>query len=138
MRAMVLERLREPLALRVRPTPEPGPGEVRIAIEACAVCRTDLHVVDGELPDPTLPIVPGHQIAGVIDAVGPCVTALAIGDRAGVPWLGFACGTCAYCTTGRENLCRGARFTGFHRDGGFAEACAAGASGSMGSAPPAI
>jgi propanol-preferring alcohol dehydrogenase len=122
---MVLEHLREPLALRVRPTPAPGPGEVRIAIQACAVCRTDLHVVDGELPDSTLPIVPGHQIAGVIDAVGPGVTALAIGDRAGVPWLGFACGTCAYCTAGRENLCRGARFTGFHRDGGFAEACIA-------------
>jgi propanol-preferring alcohol dehydrogenase len=125
MRAMVLERLGAPLVLRERPTPAPGPGEVRIAIEACAVCRTDLHVVDGELPDPTLPIVPGHQIAGVIDAIGAGVTTHAVGDRAGVPWLGFACGTCAYCTTERENLCRAARFTGFHRDGGFAEACIA-------------
>jgi alcohol dehydrogenase, propanol-preferring len=122
MRAMVLERLREPLVLRDRALPEPRPGEVRIAIEACAVCRTDLHVVDGELPDPQLPIVPGHQIAGVIDAVGAGVTSLALGDRVGAPWLGYACGACAYCTTDRENLCRAARFTGYQRDGGFADA----------------
>jgi propanol-preferring alcohol dehydrogenase len=122
---MVLERLHEPLLLRERPLPVPGRGEVRIAIDACAVCRTDLHVVDGELPDPTLPIVPGHQIAGVIDALGPGVTALAIGDRVGVPWLGGACGACSYCTTGRENLCRAATFTGYQRDGGFADACIA-------------
>lgn len=125
MRAMVLEHLHEPLVLRERPRPEPGPGEVRIAIDACAVCRTDLHVVDGELPDPTLPIVPGHQIAGRIEALGPGVTTWRVGDPVGVPWLGAACGTCKYCTTGRENLCPQATFTGFRRDGGFAEACIA-------------
>jgi propanol-preferring alcohol dehydrogenase len=125
MRAMVLERLREPLVLHERPLPEPGPSDVRIAIEACAVCRTDLHVVDGELPDPRLPIVPGHQIAGTIEAIGSAVTGLRIGDRVGVPWLGWTCGSCAYCTTGRENLCPSASFTGFRRDGGFADACVA-------------
>lgn len=125
MRAMILEALGTPLVLRERPRPEPGPGEVRIAIEACAVCRTDLHVVDGELPDPVLPIVPGHQIAGVVEALGAGVTGLALGDRVGVPWLGGTCGACAYCTSERENLCRAARFTGFRRDGGFADACVA-------------
>jgi propanol-preferring alcohol dehydrogenase len=125
MRAMVLERLREPLVLRQRRVPEPGPGELRIAVEACAVCRTDLHVVDGELPNPTLPIVPGHQIAGVVDKLGPGVTGFAAGDRVGVPWLGSTCGACAYCASDRENLCRAASFTGFRRDGGFAEACIA-------------
>lgn len=125
MRAMVLERLREPLVLRERKNPSPADGEVCIAIEACAVCRTDLHVVDGELPDPTLPIIPGHQIAGVIDAVGAGVTSLAVGDRVGVPWLGSTCGACDYCTTDRENLCRAAKFTGYQRDGGFADACVA-------------
>jgi propanol-preferring alcohol dehydrogenase len=122
---MVLERLRAPLVLRERPQPEPLRGEVRIAIDACAVCRTDLHVVDGELSDTGLPIVPGHQIAGVIDATGEGVTSFAIGDRVGVPWLGSTCGACAYCTSERENLCRRARFTGYHRDGGFADACIA-------------
>lgn len=125
MRAMVLERLGEPLVLRDRPLPRPGPGEVRIAIEACAVCRTDLHVVDGELPDPILPIIPGHQIAGTVDELGPGVDGLQLGDRVGVPWLGGACGSCAYCTSDRENLCPTASFTGFRRDGGFAEACLA-------------
>jgi len=105
--------------------PEPGPGEVRIAIEACAVCRTDLHVVDGELPAPALPLVPGHQIAGTIAAIGDGVTGLALGDRVGVPWLGGACGTCGYCTTERENLCPTARLTGYQYDGGYAEACLA-------------
>jgi len=122
---MVLERMREPLVLRQRVAPSPGAGEVRIAIEACAVCRTDLHVVDGELSDPVLPIVPGHQIAGVVDDLGAGVTSFAIGDRVGVPWLGWTCGTCSYCTTDRENLCRAARFTGYKRDGGFADACIA-------------
>jgi propanol-preferring alcohol dehydrogenase len=89
------------------------------------VCRTDLHVVDGELPGPTLPIVPGHQIVGTVDALGSGVTALSVGDRVGLPWLGTACGVCSYCTSDRENLCRAARFTGFQRDGGFAEACVA-------------
>jgi propanol-preferring alcohol dehydrogenase len=125
MRAMVLEKIGSPLVLRERPLPEPGPGEVRLAIEACAVCRTDLHVVDGELPDPVLPIVPGHQIAGSIDAIGDGVRGLAIGDRVGVPWLGGACGACDFCRDGRENLCRAARFTGFRHDGGFADACLA-------------
>lgn len=122
---MVLEQLRTPLVLRERPRPEPGVGEVRIAIDACAVCRTDLHVVDGDLPDPTVPIVPGHQIAGTIDAVGRDVTGLHVGDRVGVPWLGSTCGHCEYCTSERENLCRAATFTGFRRDGGFADACIA-------------
>ena len=125
MRAMVLETLRQPLVLRERPLPAPGPGEIRIAVEACAVCRTDLHVVDGELPEPRLPIVPGHQIAGVVDALGEGVTTFAIGDRVGVPWLGQACGTCNACTSDRENLCRAARCTGYQYDGGFAEACLA-------------
>ncbi|HEX5059652.1 MAG TPA: zinc-dependent alcohol dehydrogenase family protein [Kofleriaceae bacterium] len=114
-----------PLVLRERAIPVPRENEVRIAIDACAVCRTDLHVIDGELPHPTLPIVPGHQIAGVIDAVGSGVTAFAIGDRVGVPWLGSTCGVCSYCATGRENLCRSALFTGYQRDGGFADACVA-------------
>jgi len=125
MRAMVLERTGAPLVLTERPAPSPARGEVRIAIEACAVCRTDLHVVDGELADPALPLVLGHQIAGTIDAIGDGVTAVAIGDRVGVPWLGSACGECGYCTSERENLCRAARFTGYQRDGGFADACLA-------------
>ncbi len=125
MRAMVLEQIGGPLVLRERPRPEPGPGEVRLAIEACAVCRTDLHVVDGELAEPRVPIIPGHQIVGAIDAVGEGVTSPTIGERVGVAWLGVTCGACAYCTTGRENLCRLARFTGYQRDGGFAEACIA-------------
>jgi propanol-preferring alcohol dehydrogenase len=122
---MVLERLRAPLVLRQRQLSPPGPGELRVAVDACAVCRTDLHVVDGELPDPVLPIVPGHQIAGVVEAVGAGVTAFAIGDRVGVPWLGWTCDTCSYCSSNRENLCRTARFTGYQRDGGFAERCVA-------------
>lgn len=125
MRAMVLERVHEPLVLRDRAALQPAVGEVRIKIEACAVCRTDLHVVDGELPDVAPPIVPGHQIVGVIDALGDAVLAHAVGDRVGVPWLGSTCGTCSYCTSERENLCRSARFTGYHRDGGFADACVA-------------
>lgn len=125
MRAMVLERSRSPLVLVERPRPTPGEGQVRVDIEACGVCRTDLHVVDGELPDPELPLVPGHQIAGIIGALGPGVAGLAIGDRVGVPWLGWTCGVCNYCTSGRENLCRRARFTGYQIDGGYAEACVA-------------
>lgn len=125
MRAMVLERLREPLVLRDRPLPQPARGEVRVAIEACAVCRTDLHVIDGELPDPVLPIVPGHQIAGTVDVIGEGVTGFTVGDRVGVPWLGWTCGSCSYCVGARENLCRKARFTGYQLDGGFADACVA-------------
>ncbi len=105
-----------------RPEPVPGPGEIRVRVDACGVCRTDLHVVDGELPDVRIPIVPGHEIVGVVDAVGPGVAEFAAGDRVGVPWLGYTCGTCEYCTTGRENLCPNAQFTGYTRDGGYAEA----------------
>src|SRR5262245_37979115 len=120
MRAMVLELPRTQLAARELVEPRPAAGQVRIDIEACAVCRTDLHVVDGELPDPKLPLIPGHQIAGTIAELGDGVTGLAPGDRVGVPWLGWTCGVCRYCTTGRENLCRKARFTGYQLDGGFA------------------
>jgi alcohol dehydrogenase, propanol-preferring len=125
MKAMVLEAVGKPLVLRELPVPAPGAGEVQLAVEACGVCRTDLHVVDGELPDPKLPLVPGHQIVGTVTALGAGVTTFALGDRVGVPWLGWTCGHCAYCTTERENLCRQARFTGYHRDGGYAEACVA-------------
>jgi alcohol dehydrogenase, propanol-preferring len=119
MRAMVLRQARERLAIDERPNPEPGPGEIRLRIEACGVCRTDLHVVDGELPDPKLPIVPGHEIVGRVDAVGDGV-ALQPGARVGVPWLGGADGVCPYCRSGRENLCDHPIFTGYTRDGGFA------------------
>jgi propanol-preferring alcohol dehydrogenase len=125
MRAMVLDRPRTPLVPRDLPIPEPGPGQIRIDVEACGVCRTDLHIVDGELAEPKLPLVLGHQIAGVVAVLGANVTGFAVGDRVGVPWLGWTCGRCSYCTTGRENLCRSARFTGYHLDGGFAEACVA-------------
>jgi propanol-preferring alcohol dehydrogenase len=122
---MVLERGRAPLVMRELPDPAPAPGELAIEIDACGVCRTDLHVVDGDLPDPKLPLVPGHQIVGRVRELGAGARGFAIGDRVGVPWLGWTCGACAYCTSGRENLCRTARFTGYHRDGGYAEACVA-------------
>jgi propanol-preferring alcohol dehydrogenase len=121
MRAMQLRKLREPLALADLPRPEPGPGQLRVRVSACAVCRTDLHVVDGELPDPVLPIVPGHEVVGVVDALGAGVRGPAPGTRVGIPWLGGTCGTCAYCARGRENLCDRAIFTGYQRDGGYAE-----------------
>lgn len=121
MRAMVLEEANRPLELEERPGPEPGPGEVRIRVRACGVCRTDLHIVDGELTDPHLPIVPGHQIVGRVVERGEGVEGLAVGDRVGVPWLGWTCGECWYCTHDKENLCERAEFTGYHRDGGFAE-----------------
>ncbi len=120
MRAMVLERLREPLKLVERPDPQPSAGEVRVRVAACGVCRTDLHVVDGELPDPKLPIIPGHEIVGRIDVVGSGVTDLDVGMRVGIPWLGRTCGHCEYCVSGRENLCDHPLFTGFTRDGGYA------------------
>jgi propanol-preferring alcohol dehydrogenase len=120
MHAMVLERPRAPLVMREREVPAPGPGEVLIAIAACGVCRTDLHVVDGELPDPALPLVPGHEIVGRVAALGADVAGLALGDRVGVPWLGFTCGVCPYCRAERENLCDRPRFTGYTRDGGYA------------------
>jgi propanol-preferring alcohol dehydrogenase len=120
MRAMVLTRIGGPLEPQTRPDPSPGPGEIRVRVEACAVCRTDLHVVDGELPDPRLPIVPGHEIVGIVDEVGAGVSTLAPGRRVGIPWLGHTCGHCSYCDAGRENLCDHPVFTGYSRDGGFA------------------
>ena len=120
MKAMVLHTVRQPLVLEERPAPEPGPNEIRVRVEACAVCRTDLHVVDGELPNPKLPIVPGHEIVGIVDAVGTEVDTLTRGTRVGVPWLAHTCGQCPYCRSGRENLCDRPLFTGYTRDGGFA------------------
>jgi propanol-preferring alcohol dehydrogenase len=120
MRAMVLERPMTPLVLRERPLPSPSGGEILIAIEACGVCRTDLHVVDGELPDAKLPVIPGHEIVGRVAALGPGVTGIAVGARVGVPWLGATCGVCDYCRQGRENLCDRPVFTGYTRDGGYA------------------
>jgi len=117
---MVLEKSREPLRYIERSDPRPGDGEVRIRVAACGVCRTDLHVVDGELPHPKLPLVPGHEIIGRIDEVGDHVKALEVGQRVGVPWLGKTCGECQYCRSGRENLCDRPLFTGYTRDGGYA------------------
>jgi alcohol dehydrogenase, propanol-preferring len=126
MRAMVLDAPGRPLRAADLPVPEPGPGQVRIRVAACGVCRTDLHVVDGELPDPALPVVPGHEVVGAVDAVGGGdVGALAPGARVGVPWLGWTCGACDYCRTGRENLCGAARFTGYTLPGGYADAIVA-------------
>jgi propanol-preferring alcohol dehydrogenase len=121
MRAMVLERPGRPLRAADLTDPDPGVGQVRIAVQACAVCRTDLHVVDGELTEPKLPLILGHEIVGTIDRVGPDVDRFAIGDRVGVPWLGATCGTCTYCDRGRENLCSEAQFTGYTLDGGYAD-----------------
>ncbi len=120
MRAMVLRRPGTPLVMEERPTPAPGPGELRLRVEACGVCRTDLHVVDGELPHPKLPIVPGHEIVGRVEALGPGVAGFSPGQRVGVPWLGHTCGCCAYCRSDRENLCDDPLFTGYTRDGGYA------------------
>jgi propanol-preferring alcohol dehydrogenase len=118
---MVLERPRSPLEPRDLPRPQPGAGELLIEVHVCGVCRTDLHVVDGELPDPKLPLVPGHQIVGRVAELGQGVVRHAVGDRVGVPWLGGTDGTCRYCRSGRENLCDNARFTGYQLDGGYAE-----------------
>jgi alcohol dehydrogenase, propanol-preferring len=119
MRAMVLRRPRERLLMEERPDPKPGPGQIRIRIEACGVCRTDLHVVDGELPDPKLPIVPGHEIVGRVESTGEGVD-LKLGARVGVAWLGHTDGTCPYCESERENLCDAPLFTGYTSDGGYA------------------
>jgi len=118
---MLLDRTRTPLRLAAVAVPEPGPGQVLIEVHACAVCRTDLHVVDAELPDPKLPLVPGHEIVGTVVAAGSGATRFAAGQRVGVPWLGWTCGECAYCRSGRENLCPRARFTGYQIDGGYAD-----------------
>jgi alcohol dehydrogenase, propanol-preferring len=120
MRAMVLEQPRTPLVPREREAPAPATGEILIEIAACGVCRTDLHVVDGELPNPKLPLVPGHEIVGRVAAMGAAVEGLAVSERVGVPWLGATCGICPYCRSGRENLCDRALFTGYTRDGGYA------------------
>lgn len=122
MRAMVLEAVGRPLRLVELPTPEePGPSQVVLRVQKCAVCRTDLHVRDGDLPDPKLPLVLGHEIVGVVEKVGEDVVGLEEGARVGVPWLGSTCGRCRFCRTGRENLCDDAQFTGYQIDGGFAE-----------------
>jgi propanol-preferring alcohol dehydrogenase len=118
---MVLEKPGEKLKQQDIPLHAPGTGEICIKVAACAVCRTDLHVVDGELPNPKLPIIPGHEIVGHVDALGSGVTQFQLGDRVGVPWLGWTCGVCEYCRRGEENLCPNARFTGYQIDGGFAE-----------------
>src|SRR5260370_32229127 len=121
MRAMVLEKAGKPLELRERPVPEPAAGEVLLKVLACAVCRTDLHVVDGELPEPKLPLIIGHEIVGRVARTGDAATRFSVGDRAGVPWLGWTDGKCFYCLAGNENLCVRARFTGYSLDGGYAE-----------------
>lgn len=118
---MVLERQGEPLRHAELPQPEPSPGEVLLSVAACGVCRTDLHIVDGELSEPKLPLVPGHQVVGTVSGLGEGAERFAKGDRVGVPWLGWACGECRYCVSGRENLCDRARFTGYDVDGGYAE-----------------
>jgi len=118
---MVLEKPRQPLVLRDVPKPNPARGQLLVHIRTCAVCRTDLHVVDGELPDPKLPLIPGHQIVGRIERIGDAVEGFAIGDRVGIPWLGWTDGECLYCRSNRENLCDRAGFTGYTIDGGYAE-----------------
>lgn len=120
MQAMVSHAPGVPLLLEERPDPLPGPGQIRVRVEACAVCRTDLHVIDGELPDIRYPIVPGHEIVGIVDKLGAGVATNTIGQRVGIAWLGNACGQCEYCRSGRENLCVAPVFTGYNRDGGFA------------------
>src|SRR5437763_470214 len=121
MRAMVLEKTKAPLALRDVPKPKAGKGQLLIRVSVCAVCRTDLHIVDGELPDPKLPLVLGHQTVGRVEQIGDNVDGFAIGDRVGIPWLGWTDGDCAYCRSNRENLCDRAKFTGYNIDGGYAE-----------------
>lgn len=125
MRAMVLDAPRQPLRERQCPNPAPGPGQVLVDVSVCGVCRTDLHVVDGDLTEPKLPIIPGHQVVGRVAGWGEGVTGFAVGDRVGIPWLGGSCGACDYCLRGQENLCDDSRYTGYQIDGGFAEQCVA-------------
>lgn len=125
MRAMVLHRAGQSLRLEERPAPEPGPGQVLVKVDACGVCRTDLHVVDGDLAHPRLPVIPGHEIVGRVASVGGGDVPFAIGARVGVPWLGWTCGACRFCRRGAENLCENARFTGYTLDGGYADYAAA-------------
>jgi propanol-preferring alcohol dehydrogenase len=121
LKALLLDGARRPLRTAEIARPDPGPGQVLLAVRACGVCRTDLHVLDGELPDPKLPLVLGHEIVGTVDGVGPDSERFTPGQRVGVPWLGWTCGVCRYCRSGRENLCDRARFTGYQLDGGYAE-----------------
>src|SRR5436309_11537387 len=121
MRAMILEKPKQPLQLRDASKRTPARGQLLVRIATCAVCRTDLHVVDGELPDPKLPLIPGHQVVGHVERIGDAVEGFAIGDRVGIPWLGWTDGDCPYCRFKRENLCDNARFTGYTIDGGYAE-----------------
>jgi propanol-preferring alcohol dehydrogenase len=125
MKAMVLERIspveERPLRLMELPDPSPGPGEIRVRISACGVCRTDLHVIEGDLAQHTLPIIPGHQAVGVVDVLGSGTSAFAAGDRVGIAWLRGTCGDCTYCVRGDENLCPDSRYTGYHEHGGYAE-----------------
>ncbi len=125
MHAMVLKRLRSPLEWTELPDRQPGPGEIRLRVSACGVCRTDLHVIDAELPHPQTPIIPGHEIVGRIDAMGSGVVGLSMGQRVGIPWLGHTCGVCPFCKMQRENLCDRPLFTGYTRDGGYATAAVA-------------
>ena len=122
MHAMLLKKIRTALEWTELADPQPGPGEIRVKVAACGVCRTDLHVVDGELPDPKVPIIPGHEIVGRIDLLGPGIEGLRVGERVGVPWLGHTCGVCSYCMGGQENLCDHPLFTGYTRNGGYATA----------------
>ncbi|MDH3859982.1 MAG: zinc-dependent alcohol dehydrogenase family protein [Gammaproteobacteria bacterium] len=121
MRAMILEQPGSPLKLIEKPDPEPGPGQIQVSISACGVCRTDLHVVDGDLTEPKLPIVPGHEIVGEVSTLGAGVEGFKVGDRVGIPWLGHTCGCCSYCRSERENLCDEPGFTGYQIDGGYAD-----------------
>ncbi len=121
MRAMLFDRPGQALRLAELPVPAPGAGQILLQVEACGVCRTDLHLIDGELPDPVLPMVPGHEIVGRVAALGNGVEGIARGQRIGVPWLGWTCGHCAFCHSARENLCDDARFTGYQINGGYAE-----------------
>ena len=121
MRAQILDRPGTTLRLIELPVPTAGPGALQIKVEACGVCRTDLHLIDGELPDPSLPIIPGHEIVGRVSAIGPGADGFHIGQRVGVPWLGWTCGTCRFCLAGKENLCDIARFTGYQINGGYAQ-----------------
>src|ERR1041385_7142801 len=125
MRAMVLSGAQQALVATQLPEPKPGQGQVLLQVKACAVCRTDLHIIDGELTHPKLPLIPGHEIIGVVMQSGEGANRFKVGDRIGVPWLGWTCGVCGYCRSGRENLCDRARFTGYTLDGGYAESTVA-------------
>ncbi|MBD3258812.1 alcohol dehydrogenase catalytic domain-containing protein, partial [candidate division GN15 bacterium] len=121
MKAMILEKPKQPMKLVDLPKPEPDAGQLRVKVSVCGICRTDLHVVDGDLTEPNLPIIPGHQIVGRIDAIGDDVSGFKEGDRVGIPWLGYSCGECRFCRDHHENLCDRAGYTGYQINGGFAE-----------------